>query len=127
EPARQAAIPSLVSTEELLSANALMSLTWSVMLAVGSALGGVAIATLGVEAAFVLDAATFFVSAGFLARLELPRRPKRERPAGSAWVRGFVELMDGFRLVLRDPAIRSLVLVKTGVGLAGGMVLLLSV
>ncbi len=127
EPARQAAIPSLVSKEELLSANALMSLTWSLMLAVGSALGGLAIGAFGVEAAFLLDAATFLVSAAFLARLDLPRRDPRPRPGGSAWVRGFVELLDGFRRIARDRAILSLVLVKTGVGVAGGMVLLLSV
>lgn len=127
EPARQAAVPSLVSKDELLSANALMSVTWSIMLALGSALGGLVIGTLGLEAAWVLDAATFFVSASFLARLDLPRRAPRPRPSGSAWARGFVEMVDGFKTIVNDPSILSLVLVKTGVGLAGGMVLLLSV
>ena len=43
-PALNAAIPNLVSSDELISANALSSATWGLMLAVGAAVGGVVIA-----------------------------------------------------------------------------------
>jgi len=125
EPARQAMVPSLVSKEELLSANALMSVTWSIMLALGSAVGGLVIGTLGLGAAFVVDAATFFLSAAFLARIVGPVIERRRQ--GSVLSRGFVELTDGLRYLVGDRSLLSLVLVKAGVGLGGGMVLLLSV
>jgi len=39
-PAKSAALPNITTPRELLTANALMSATWSTMLAVGAALGG---------------------------------------------------------------------------------------
>src|SRR4026209_2957866 len=41
EPAKTAAIPSIVSDRELLAANAISSVTWSAMLTLGAAIGGV--------------------------------------------------------------------------------------
>src|SRR6266436_7265647 len=41
EPANSAAVPSIVSDDELLTANAISSVTWSVMLTLGAAIGGV--------------------------------------------------------------------------------------
>src|SRR2546427_2606483 len=40
EPAKTAAIPSIVSDREVVPANAIASVTWSVMLTLGAALGG---------------------------------------------------------------------------------------
>jgi len=47
QPAKSASIPNIVRTDELLTANALMSATWSVMLALGAASGGLVTAWLG--------------------------------------------------------------------------------
>src|SRR5919112_866257 len=41
EPAKTAAIPSVVEERELVPANAISSVTWSVMLTLGAAVGGV--------------------------------------------------------------------------------------
>ena len=41
EPARTASVPSIVSDRELLPANAISSVTWSAMLTIGAAIGGV--------------------------------------------------------------------------------------
>ena len=59
EPAKTAAIPSIVSDRELLPANAIASVTWSVMLTTGAAIGGVVTGLFGTNAAFVLDSLTF--------------------------------------------------------------------
>src|SRR6266403_3192538 len=40
EPAKTAVIPSIVSDRELVSANAIASVTWSAMLTLGAAMGG---------------------------------------------------------------------------------------
>ncbi|MBK8433353.1 MAG: MFS transporter [Chloroflexi bacterium] len=57
-PARSAVLANIVSRKELVAANALDSVTWSTMLAVGAMLGGVATAVFGIETAFILDALT---------------------------------------------------------------------
>jgi predicted MFS family arabinose efflux permease len=62
-PARNAILPDVVDRKDLGTANALSSATWSVMLGVGAALGGLAAGQFGAYPAFVLDAATFVVSA----------------------------------------------------------------
>ena len=74
EPARSAALPSVVAPNELVTANAISGITWSAMLAVGAALGGVVVGTLGTSAAFIIDACSFALSTYFIARVPLPRR-----------------------------------------------------
>ena len=59
EPAKTAAIPSIVSDRELVTANALSSVTWSVMLTLGAAVGGIITGWFGTDAAFILDALTY--------------------------------------------------------------------
>ena len=68
-PTRNAILPDLVSRRELGAANALSSATWSVMLALGAALGGFVAGEWGVYPSFVIDAATFLASAAFLSRI----------------------------------------------------------
>jgi MFS family permease len=72
-PTIRAAFPSVVGEGDLTRANALISGTFSVSVAAGPAFGGLLVATAGVNAAFVLDAATYLVSAAFLSRIALPR------------------------------------------------------
>jgi MFS family permease len=76
-PTIRASFPSVVGGGDLTRANGLISGTFSVSETVGPALGGVLVATVGVNAAFVLDAATYLISATFLSRIPLPR-PQRE-------------------------------------------------
>lgn len=68
-PARNAIFPDVVSRQELGTANALSSSTWSTMLALGTALGGFVAGGLGVYTAFAIDACSFFVSALLIAQL----------------------------------------------------------
>jgi MFS family permease len=71
-PTIRAAFPSVVGEGDLTRANSLISGTFSVSVAVGPALGGLLVATAGVDAAFLLDAVTYLVSAAFLSRIPLP-------------------------------------------------------
>jgi len=82
-PTIRAAFPSVVGSGDLTRANALISGTFSVSETAGPALGGVLVATVGVEAAFLLDSATYLVSVAFLSRIPLPR-PQMEDDAGFA-------------------------------------------
>ena len=61
--AKNAATPNLTGKEGLLAGTALMFSTRFLLMAIGSALGGIAAAAFGYEAAFVINAASFLVSA----------------------------------------------------------------
>lgn len=62
QTARQASVPSLVAPEELYTANALISLTWSTQFALGVAMGGVLAALFGPTSAIGIDAITFVIA-----------------------------------------------------------------
>ena len=63
EPAKTAAVPSIVTDRELVAANAISSVTWSIMLTLGAAIGGVITGWFGTNAAFILDALSYVLSA----------------------------------------------------------------
>ena len=128
EPARTATIPNITTAEELLPANALASATWSAMLAIGASVGGVVTALAGRNAAFAINAASFFWSAFFIVRTRYDATPTvAPRPAGLLAVTGIADLADGLRYVRHNAHVAALMCVKAGWGLAGGVLLLLTI
>src|SRR5438105_6221946 len=79
EPAKTAAIPSIVSDRELVPANAIAAVTWSVMLTLGAAIGGFVTGIFGTNAAFVLDSLTFVASAVLIGSVTFPHRAPRQK------------------------------------------------
>ncbi len=71
-PAAAAALPNLVDREDLPVATVLNGATWGTMLAVGAALGGLAASLIGPHWCFVLDGASFLLSAWFTWRTTRP-------------------------------------------------------
>ena len=68
--AKRASIPNIVhGTSELLSANSLSASTTAATIAVGSALGGLLSTFIGRNAVFILNAATFLISAEMIRRI----------------------------------------------------------
>ncbi len=124
-PALNAAIPNLVKRDQLLTANALSSATWGTMLAVGSFAGGVAIATLGRDMAFVLNSLSFFASAFFVWRIA--RSFSEQRSTAQRGLNPFADFSEGFKYAIARPQVFWLMLVKAGGGVAGGVILLLTV
>ena len=128
EPAKTAAIPSLVTDRELVAANAISSVTWSVMLTLGAAIGGVVTGWFGTNVAFVLDSFSYLLSAALIASISVPKRekrPKRTFTIGRAL--GITETLDGARYVKHRPRVLALLLVKPAWGLGGGILTLLAV
>lgn len=127
-PALSAAIPNLVSEDELISANGLSSSTWGLMLAIGAAMGGIVIALVGRDAAFVVNSASFFFSATMilLVRKSFGRARATHAQApglGTAWS----DFTDSLHFARLHPQVMAGLLVKVGLGLAGGIILLLTV
>ncbi len=65
-PTYNALLPDLVSEEELGTANVLGTITWSVMLTLGAAVGGLVSGIFGIYTAFTIDGITFLLSIVFL-------------------------------------------------------------
>ena len=124
-PARTAVIANIVPREDLVTANALDSFTWSTMLAVGSLLGGVAASLFGIGAAFALDALTFLLAAWFTARVEIPADLAEDRATVSRG--GWLDFLDGLQYLRGQPFILGLSLAKAGGSLVWGAINVLEV
>lgn len=128
EPAKTAVIPSIVSGRELLAANAISSVTWSVMLTLGAAFGGVVTGWFGTDAAFILDSLTYLASALLIAGVRFPRHPLRAKTKltlGKAL--GITDTIEGARYVWQRPRVFALMMVKPAWGVGGGILTLLAV
>lgn len=95
EPARSALLPDIVSEEELTAANALGAATWSAMLAIGSAFGGVFTEFFGWKWALGVDIGTYIVSGLILWRVFEPSFEKKKNTH-------FLDEMKEGLLYLRD-------------------------
>ncbi|MDQ3938716.1 MAG: MFS transporter [Chloroflexota bacterium] len=126
EPTSSAALPNLVPSKRLPEANVLIGSAWGTMLAVGAALGGLVAVTLGRDAAFMLNALSFAVSAWLIVGI---RRPLRQ-PAGSddQIPQG---ALDALRMALRfahaSRLVAAFLLSKATFGVGTGVVALLAV
>lgn len=124
--ARAGALPSTVRPEDLHAANTLSAATWSVMLALGTSLGGLLMLHLDLTGVFVIDALTYVASALFLGGLRLP--PVAEHPQAFRWRDAwlFVELRRGWRHA-RGLGIGPVLFAKSFWGGAGGYLVMLPV
>jgi Na+/melibiose symporter-like transporter len=131
DPARNALVPALVGTDDLVGANALVGLNANLARLAGSPLGGVLVELGGLPGLVVGDAVSFLVGAGLLAlvrpgsspsgnppppsqgprRGSLPGAPVWRRrlstAPGAALARGMVgEWLEGLRVVAADRGLR---------------------
>lgn len=99
-PARNAILPDIVGRNDLGTANALSAVTWSVMLAFGAALGGIAAGTLGVYAAFKIDALTYVLSALLVSRINYTHVTSNE-DSGEGIKSSAYQYLDGLKYLRR--------------------------
>ena len=111
-PARSAVIPQITEGEELPVAMALSGGTWSVMLALGAAAGGVVTAMVGVDWALLLDGAPYLRSG--ISLLGLPPQP----PSESSSDRASAGFWHGLRYLRARPYLSWVLSLKPMVGLA---------
>ncbi len=118
EPSRKAILPDLVDRDDLVSANAISGATWSSMLALGAAFGGLVAGLLGVKWAFILDAFTFVLSAYWVQLIEVEEN--LEAPGRRArWT-------DAVRVLTASPRLLLTACSKTIWCLGGGITLVLT-
>ena len=110
-PARNAILPDIAEPHEMGAANALSSATWSVMLAMGAALGGLASGLWGIYPAFVIDSVSFLLSAFFIARVTqvaTPSLASADKTIGAA----LQQYIDGLRYLGRQSDVLVITLHK---------------
>ncbi len=125
EPARGAALPQVVPPEKLYDALALSSATWSAMLALGSFLGGTTAALFGPGAAFAINAGSFLLSALLVFRARIPPIPRGTEAREKA--EPLRELREGVSYLRAHPAQASLLVLKPGALLTGGVLVVVTV
>ncbi len=122
-PARNAIIPDIVSHPELGAANAISSTTWSVMLSLGAAIGGIAAGAWGVYPAFVIDSFSFFCSAFFISHIHYTHEVHSPADAGTrrqVFVVAYHQYMDGLKYLKDHRDILAISLHKSAVSLVVG-------
>ena len=117
EPGRSAIVPNITEGKDLVVANALSSMTWSLNLAVGSALGGMVAAFFGRDTVFVLNSLSFLVSAAVLAGMRVPEpHLAQAAPLKARDLVDFSPIAEGINYVRRDRRLLATLLVKAGLG-----------
>jgi MFS family permease len=110
--ARTAILPDVVDERAVGTANAITSATWSVMLAVGAATGGLVAGTMGIWTAYLVDSATFLVSAACVVQVRLASTSTHRHHEPSLR-RVLAEHSVGFRVVLGNLGLLLIVLQKS--------------
>jgi len=124
QPAKSASVPNITKRENLVTANTIMAATWSVMLALGAAMGGFAAEWLGLKAVFILDSLSYLLSAWFIYRTVIPQFTD-DKPRGSLLRTAHREVMDGLRHIRQYPAIRRMATTKMVWSMGGGALVFL--
>jgi MFS family permease len=132
--AKRASIPNIVrGPQELLAANSLSASTTAATIAVGSALGGIVATFLGRDTVFILNAATFLVSAEMVRRIrsatqrrsiEAERKLSREGQATGSLNplrKAAREFVEGIRYVRSIQVLTAIFIVGAGWGLGNGV------
>jgi len=122
QPARSALLPQLVDTRELVPALAVIETTHQALHTLGPAIAGLVVFAFGARNSFFVDAASFLVSALFIARVVARGRP--ERPERRSAIH---ELIEGVRALAHAPAVRTYVLLDAALAFGGGGVIALLV
>lgn len=126
KPAMEAGTPNLArDADELGRAQALFGSTWGVMLAVGAAVGGFFAAALGRDTAFVVNAVSFVVTAGFVLRIRRPLQEEREGSRGR--ITPIADMREAIGHARRDSVLMALILSKTTFAVGAGVVSQLAV
>ena len=117
--AERAALPNIVSKENLATANALDAASWSTALCMGAMLGGIVVEFYGTDAAFIIDAFTFLLGAILLAPLTIPQSFE-EKKSGPLFSTAFSNIRNGWRRITKEARLLRIVFAKASWNIAGG-------
>jgi MFS family permease len=111
QPAYQALLPNIVSKDDLLTASALLSGSWSILLAVGSALGGLALTIFPRSVVLLVDSLSYLFSMYCVWKIVAPKMDIK--PLTQNWIQeGYEGIAAGWRLMKEQPRIGKVAVAK---------------
>ncbi|MCH8908068.1 MAG: MFS transporter [Candidatus Heimdallarchaeota archaeon] len=108
-PARNGAFPKIVAKDDLVRANSLRSTFSELSRMIGPALAGVVIATLGLQAAFILDTISYVISGVLILSINVELNPDREETIKINARRILQDIGEGARLVKNDRVVSFII------------------
>lgn len=116
--AERAALPNIVDEEDLITANAIDSASWSTALCIGAMLGGIVVSIWGTDMAFIIDSYTFLLSSLLLIPLKFSQNidPKMKGPLFST---ALANIKIGWSRIYSDKKLLRIVFAKSSWNLAG--------
>jgi MFS family permease len=124
-PAASAALPNLVSPEDLSAANAVAGSAWGTMTVVGSSIGGVLSAAFSPYTCFLITAALLAAAAALVVGVRRPMQAPRDSTVALAPV--VSAMREAAHYIVRRPRVAALVTVKSAVGFGNGVLALFPV
>jgi MFS family permease len=100
------AIPSLVGQGDLVSANGRINATYQATEVVGPTVAGLIVSVLSLPALFLIDSATYLVSAGALSIVGVSFNRRQATPRAPSRI--LADIGEGLRYVLRHPVLRNI-------------------
>jgi len=97
EPAKQSSIPNITRPEELVRANILSNMSWSIIFTSGMGLGGLATAAFGTDAVFVMNGLAYILSTIFIFRATIPH--VRDEATLESLKKPIKGILDGYRYI----------------------------
>lgn len=125
EAAKNAAMPNIAGDQGLLAGNALMFSSRFLLMSVGAALGGAASARFGYEAAFVINALSFLVSAYSIwlipeGEMRQEEREVKDEKAGRSVTRFWKDMREGWSYIAAHKPVAAIMLVNILWATGGG-------
>jgi predicted MFS family arabinose efflux permease len=113
-----AAIPSLVATDDLVTANGRIQATYSAAQVAGPLLAGLLVSFVSIQWVVAFDAASFLVSAGSLALIRRSFNvPAEGEPKKATSI--MADVKEGLRYVIRHPVLRNISLMMALINFVG--------
>lgn len=117
-PAANAGLPNLVEDEDLTNANSLLQTVETLALMVGPVLAGLMLTVWPASVPYAVNAVTFLVSAGLVARIPDAKLRSEESVTQGHWR----DVADGIRLVVASRPLRTVLVVWNVVVVGSAMV-----
>lgn len=111
EPAKTSSIPNVTTEKELVDANVLSAMSWSIIFTLGMGLGGLATAWLGTDLVFILDGLSYGLSAWFIYGAVIPQKKMGEEELHRTR-NPFTGIKEGFLYLFNEPHVLRPTLAK---------------
>lgn len=116
--AERAALPNIVDEDDLITANAIDSASWSTALCIGAMLGGITVSIWGTDMAFIIDSYTFLLSSLLLIPLTFEQKYD-ESVKGPILKTAMSNIKLGWSRIYNDKKLLRIVFAKSSWNLAG--------